>query len=263
MKIKHIKSMWPEKENFFLEREDIGEEYIFLHFLTPAELYLEQRWIRVEPGGCILYDRHSHQKFRTKENRLLHNWFHAEGDCDMVVKKYGLQFGTVYYPAGSEEITRLIQSIELEQLQQRPFFQEFCALKAEELFAYIARGRRSAVDSPQIAEDTRRRFIALRCHIHQTFEENWNTQRMASQVNLSPSRFYALYRQIFGISPKQDLQAVRIEHAKRLLLQNKYSVEQVAELSGYQNPYHFIRQFKQFTGMTPGNYSKLKRICTR
>ena len=78
---------------------------------------------------------------------------------------------------------------------------------------------------------------------------------MAECVNLSQSRFYALYKEIFGISPNADLQAIRIEHAKTLLLQNKYLIREIAEMTGYTNQYHFIRRFREYTGTTPGKFS--------
>lgn len=255
MKFIRVKSLWPEKEHFYLER-DTGEESIFLHFLSPAEVWLDGRWIPVETGACIFYDVHSLQRFRTKENRLLHDWFHAKGDCSAVMKKYKLSFNQLYYPAHGERITRLIQDIELEMLSRKPFFEDICALKAEELFAHLARFLCPPEHGEAVHPDIRQRFVKLRSRIHQTFEQDWTVEKMALEINLSPSRFYALYKQIFGLTPKHDLQITRIEHAKILLMQNRYPVEQIAEMTGYHNPYHFIRQFKQFTGITPGKYAK-------
>lgn len=256
MKFIRVKSLWPEKEPFYLERPDTGEEYIFLHFLSSAEVWLNGRWNPVEAGACIFYDTHSLQRFRTKENRLLHDWFHAEGDCKAVMEKYRLSFNRIYYPARDGQITRLIQEIELEMLSQDPFFEDICALKAEELFAHLARFLCPPEHERGIPADIKQRFAELRSRIHQTFEQDWTIETMAREINLSPSRFYSLYKQIFGITPKHDLQTLRIDHAKTLLLQNRYTVEQVAEMTGYHNPYHFIRQFKQFMGITPGKYAK-------
>lgn len=256
MKFIRVKSLWPEKEHFYLERPDTGEEYIFLHFLSPAEVWLDGRWNPVETGACIFYDAHSLQRFRTKENRLLHDWFHAEGDCRAVMKKYKLSFNQLYYPAHDERITRLIQEIELEMLSRKPFFEDICALKAEELFAHLARFLCPPEHRVAVQHDIRQRFVELRSRIHQTFEQDWTVEKMALEISLSPSRFYSLYKQIFDLTPKHDLQITRIEHAKILLMQNRYTVEQIAEMAGYRNPYHFIRQFKQFTGVTPGKYAK-------
>ena len=67
------------------------------------------------------------------------------------------------------------------------------------------------------------------------------------------AQFYDLYKEFFGISPKKDLQTVRIEHAINLLKSN-ISVKECAEQIGYKNEYYFIRKFKEITGQTPGHY---------
>ena len=79
---------------------------------------------------------------------------------------------------------------------------------------------------------------------------------MASRVNLSSSKFYEIYKDIFGVTPQKDLQDARIEHAKNLLIQSGCSVSEAASAVGYTNVYHFIRQFKKICNVTPGTYSK-------
>ena len=79
---------------------------------------------------------------------------------------------------------------------------------------------------------------------------------MAELVNLSPSRFYSLYKAMFGISPQQDLIRKRIQTAQILLDKQEFTVCEVAKLTGYGNQYHFIRQFREMTGMTPGSFLK-------
>ena len=52
-------------------------------------------------------------------------------------------------------------------------------------------------------------------------------------------------------------QATKIEYAKSLLLQQPdLPLSAVAEKLGYHDQFHFIRQFKSVTGMTPGEYRK-------
>ena len=106
---------------------------------------------------------------------------------------------------------------------------------------------------------TYHRFIKLRNDIHSLFDRNLSVEDMAQMVSLSPSRFYSLYKSIFGISPKKDFLNIRIEHAKTILQQKKYSVSQVASIAGYNNQYHFIRQFKEVVGVTPGKFLRIHR----
>lgn len=256
MKITGIHALWPEHKGFLLERKNTEPEYIFVHFLTSV-YYMEkenEKAIKINPGGCILYAPYSFRHFEARNNDLLHDWFHASGDFEKIIKKYGLETNKIYYPGSESGITEIIQELELENLRKQPFEREICDLKLEELFAKIARGLSENVKKSFIDNSTREKFIELRGEMHTHYYEIDNIEGLAKKVSLSLSRFYTVYRQIFGISPKQDLLNIRLEHAKQLLLQNQYPVSVIAEKLGYNNQYHFIRQFKAATGITPGKF---------
>ena len=90
--------------------------------------------------------------------------------------------------------------------------------------------------------------------MNREYQKQWTVPEMAENLGFSQARFCKLYKEIFKISPKRDLQLVRLEQAKVLLMQNEYMVSTVAQMCGYTNPFHFIRTFKKETGMTPGEY---------
>ena len=77
---------------------------------------------------------------------------------------------------------------------------------------------------------------------------------MARLSGYSNSRFSALYRERYGISPTADLISFRIEEAKLLLLYGTHSVSEVAEAVGFSSLYYFSRYFKEKVGMSPTEY---------
>ena len=251
-----VKALWPEKKGFHLVRKTIGNEYIFLHLLSPVKIFLNGQWHFAKEGACVLYDRHSYQEFIAQERELLHDYFHLSGDLTETVERLGLSFSTLYYPQNNDKITSIIQQIEQEQLKKNDYYEDFCSLKLTELMIYLARSAKNASLSCNIDSNTYNRFVRLRHDIHTKFDSNLTVEEMAAMVNLSPSRFHSIYKSIFGISPKKDYLNIRIEHAKTILQQRKYSVAQVAMMSGYSNQYHFIRQFKDVVGVTPGKFLK-------
>ena len=74
---------------------------------------------------------------------------------------------------------------------------------------------------------------------------------LAAQVNLSPSRFRALFSDQIGTGPSQYLQQLRLRRARLLLESSFLSVKEVMALVGYNDPSHFSRDFRRFHGVPP------------
>ncbi len=247
-----VETLWPEEKGFNLHRENIGKQYIFIHVLTPITAILKGKEVEVLPGGCIFFGMDSMQHFSSEKNALLHDWFHADSKCSDLMKKYGLVCEVVYYPEANEEITRLLIEIEIEYINKEQYYYDAATSIAEKIFIKISRaGETPAMQTP-IDTYQKELFINARSKIHMNIRHQWTAEEMASLVNLSPSRFYFLYKKMFGISPQQDLIRKRVLRAKILLSKKQLTVTQVAEMTGYANPYHFIRQFRKYTGITPG-----------
>ncbi len=253
LKITSIKAQWPEDQGFFVHRPDTGNEYIFIHFLSPAVLHSSYCDIPVQPGACILYDKHACQHLSAPDNALMCDLFHLQGDLTDKMERYDLRFNQIYYPTDSFAVAEIVRAMEREFLRKSVFHEDFCNAKITELLLTLAHHTLHPT-STRLSDNTRVLLKATRKTILSRYAENWDIEAMAKLANMRRSAFYDAYRQLFGISPKQDLISCRIEHAKYMLLQREYSVEQVAQKCGYTSTCHFIRQFKAQTGATPGKY---------
>lgn len=253
MIITSIKSIWPEKQGFDLIRDNIGDMYIFIHFLSPAIIEQDGTNTPIQQGGCVLFDKFSYQHISSPDCPLTHNWFHINGDLACLFDKYSLVTGKVYYPEHDENITRIIQNMEIEFMSRKPNWENICTLGIEEIFARMT--REVSLGEIPLNLQKKEALTELRTRVHLEYYKNWSVPLMAKEVNMSESRFYADYKKVFGISPSKDLQNTRIEHAKRMLLSG-IDVASVAEQTGFGSTYHFIRQFKRMCGTTPGKYAK-------
>ena len=119
MKIIKVKSLWPERKNFELHRFTTGNEYIFIHYLTPAEILLDGKWIQTKKGACIIYDKFSVQHFRSPETRLIHDFIHFDANLNEIMAKYGLEFNKIYYPINSDNISSLSAAAKDNTVLQR------------------------------------------------------------------------------------------------------------------------------------------------
>jgi LacI family transcriptional regulator len=77
---------------------------------------------------------------------------------------------------------------------------------------------------------------------------------LARAAAMSRRALHRAFLTKLGRPPGQELQRVRIEHAKRLLADTDQKMESVANLCGYQNANSFWSAFKQTTGLSPNQY---------
>ncbi len=253
MKITHIKSQWTEDKGFCLNRRDCGNEYVFIHFLSPTVLHSDYCDIALHSGACILYDKHTAQHFSAPDNNLTFDWFHLKGDLTEQMEKYNLIFNQIYYLPNSYAVTQIVRCMEFEFLQPSAFSEDFTNAKITELLIALTQNTPHR-QAKQVDDKTRALLKDTRKRILEQYQKDWNVRAMAKLSKMKPSAFSALYKQCFGTSPKQDLLSCRMEHAKFMCLQGDLSVDQIAHICGYTSTSHFIRQFKIYTGATPKKF---------
>lgn len=88
-------------------------------------------------------------------------------------------------------------------------------------------------------------------HIERHLDADLTRDALASCSNLSPARFNTVFREAMGVPPMTYVRKLRMRHAMRLLRQGGVTVSEVAHALGYCDPFHFSRQFKVSTGMSP------------
>lgn len=77
---------------------------------------------------------------------------------------------------------------------------------------------------------------------------------LAEQCKTTTSYLSRLFKESFGINFIEYLNQLRIQKAKSLLDTSKYSVKEAALLTGFNSQQNFIRVFKKYEGITPGQY---------
>ena len=84
----------------------------------------------------------------------------------------------------------------------------------------------------------------------------WDSQTLATLVNLSPSRFRHLFKQETGTTPAQYLKEFRLRKAEKMLRTTFLTVKQVLKQVGLGSNAHFVRDFRKKYGMTPTAYRR-------
>lgn len=79
-------------------------------------------------------------------------------------------------------------------------------------------------------------------------------KNLARKAGLNDTKLKRGFRQIFGTSVFGYLRRYRMEQSTRLLASGRMNVDETAHTLGFHDTAHFIRQFKQHYGTTPGTF---------
>ena len=80
---------------------------------------------------------------------------------------------------------------------------------------------------------------------------------LAKKANMSEVHFRKLFFEKYNTTPKQYILDIRMKKAKQMLRTTNISVSEIAQTCGFSSLYSFSRAFKDKTGKTPSEYSKL------
>ena len=255
MEILSIRHKWPEKSGFMISRPVGRTDYTFLHFFNPIKIMLDGEYITTKPHACIFIAPGTAQWFRSEKD-LVHDWAHLSSSVGETLKELNIEPDTIYYPTNYDFISVIFRKAESEFFAEMPFKNKILKAHLYEFLVRFARETQSVSPRIEIGYEERKLLSMIRQNVIANSDEKWTVEKMAKQTHLSVSRFHALYKAVFGISPINDVIEARIRNAKNLLLSDGSTVNEISEKLGYSTPYHFIRQFKKFVGETPNEYRK-------
>lgn len=113
-------------------------------------------------------------------------------------------------------------------------------------------------DGPQKDSDTKK-INDVFTYIMNNLSEEIKLQEAANIASMSVNAFCRYFKQHTRKTFSRFLNEIRVGHACRLLIEDKWNIREVAFECGYDNISYFNRHFKDIIGYTPSEYVRLHK----
>jgi len=93
-------------------------------------------------------------------------------------------------------------------------------------------------------------------YLRENFHKKITLDDLAQKTHTSKFHLRQLFCNAMGISPTEYLTRLRISKARELLRLTTNTVSQISEKTGFESTSYFIRLFRKYENMSPGEYRK-------
>ena len=96
------------------------------------------------------------------------------------------------------------------------------------------------------------RIRRIHSYIKYNYMEDITVEKLADEFGFERSYLYRMFKQRYGISPKEYLTRIRLTKAKEFLSQG-YSIAECAYIIGYADAFSLSRAYKKYYGVSPSH----------
>ena len=256
MKILHMRQESRHGADFHLHYDQPHSFYLFVRFLVPTVVSLENTPVTVGEGTVIVYDPGAvHDYCPTGDGEFVHDYlqFLPESPEDHRVLA-AFPLNTPLHIYSQRKLTDLLHIISRE-FQLRSSYTPEILSDLHRAFLYTILSERQFEPLPPSAPHFET-LSSLRNEIYRMPAKPWSLEEMSRCTHLSQSYLQALYRSYFHISCGREVIRARVRMAASLLQHTNLSIRAIGESCGYTSQEHFIRQFRACRGITPLQYRK-------
>ncbi len=244
------------ESDFIMEKPNGLTDYLLLYIKSPSTMIVDDRIFTIAAPSIILFSSYTPHRYFPTGTEYIDDYLHfAIKDRANFLDELTFPLNTPIKISNDKYITPLLHDILNEDGKEGKYSSRIIDYLVNLLLLRIGE-QWDLLQHKDNAIPHYDDLLAVRNQIMRNPSKNWNIEELAEQAHLSHAYFQVMYKKAFGVTCITDVINVKTAQAKVLLSSTDLPVKQVAEELGYNEIYHFIRQFKKNTGLTPGAFRK-------
>ncbi|MDR0638536.1 MAG: AraC family transcriptional regulator [Spirochaetaceae bacterium] len=204
----------------------------------------------VSPGTLLCIPEDTRKAAVTCPDELMHCY-----SVNVILTNAAGQKVTPPFPAVSSigvknDVIRLFNDLVGTRLERQPGY----ALKCQGLLILIIHRLLELTVYHTGAPGYDRRIQKATRFIARHYADRLTVKALALAAGLNPAYFGVLFKRVTGFTVNRYIAMTRVRNAKNLLQSGGCRVSEAADACGYCDVFHFYKQFKALTGVTPSQY---------
>lgn len=245
---------WKHDGDFRIDRKDGYNGMQLLLIQTSAKVSVAGISYDILPNTAVLIDNSVPHSLCAVDDEYMDDWvrFQLSREERQEMEELKIPFNIPIYLKEDDTLELLVKSacqmFDNENLDKKRI--QHNLLMAMLLYiGGVGKNSRSEKKIPYEAE-----LKKLRKEIYENPGVERSAPQIAKELNLSVGYLNKIYNELFGTSYMKDVFSSRMEHAQTLLANSDKTVNEIAELCGYNSSEHFSRSFKKYSCMSPLQY---------
>ncbi|WP_223110474.1 AraC family transcriptional regulator [Paenibacillus sinensis] len=150
-----------------------------------------------------------------------------------------------------ENVVKLVTCESIKEMEQQlsVVVQQICEYTGEK-----QRLRQTTSRNQIVQERTREILSYIECNY---INPNLNISMIGDHFRMTPTYLSKIFKENVGNGLLDTINQIRITHAKKILADPRMNIKVVAQECGFHDINTFIRVFKKYEGVTPGQYQKV------
>lgn len=201
--------------------------------------------LNANAGDCIYVPKHSVYIIRCNQTQ---RFVHMTVNFELQDQGDLFETPTRRKLSGSMHFKQLFARLVHHWTVRHPYYHERCTAILYEMLYLILKEMKSS-GSPYLEK-----LRPARLYLDEHFREDFPLDILPRLCGLSETYFRRLFHCVFNERPAEYRRRLRISCAENLLLSGQYTIAQIAQQCGYDDPAYFSRMFRKTLGVTPSRY---------
>jgi len=231
--------------------------YYFIKYTLKGKgtLQIKSKTFPLRAGTLTGFKPGTPHRYKADPNKPMEHIFitFAGDESDALFNKSTLAARHFIEAAQPDKTLNLFNKILHTGHEKPEFSQEICCAYLRILLLELAS---SSVHSKTDFSISAKTYQDCKKHIDTHFSSIKSPRQVADKCNIDVRYLSALFKRYGHISPSQYLMGLKLNKAANLLLTTDLAIKNVAYQIGFEDPYHFSKNFKKFHGRSPNNYRR-------